>query len=92
MPSPLNGFTAPAASPISSMPGTTWGTRFRLIGSGPDSTRPSAVSSEISHSGGSIVENALNSRCAEICLKSLNVLSRPAPRLICPPATGNSQP
>ena len=52
MPSPLNGFTAPAASPTSSMPGTACGTRLRLIGSGPDSTRPSAVSSSIPHSGG----------------------------------------
>ena len=62
------------------------------MGSGPDSSRPSAVSSDTPNDGGSIVANALNSRCAETSLKFLNVFSRPAPRLIVPPATGNSQP
>ena len=51
MPSPLNGFTAPAASPTSSMPGTACGERLKLIGSGPDSSRPSAVSSEMPNDG-----------------------------------------
>ena len=92
MPSPLNGFTAPAASPTSNMPGTACGERLKLIGSGPDSRRPSAVSSEIPNEGGSIEANALNRRWAETSLKFLNVFRRPAPRLIVPPATGNSQP
>jgi len=92
MPSPLNGFTMPAASPTSSIPGTACGVRFTLIGSGPDRTRPSAEDSSMPHDPGSIEAKASNNRWAETSLKPLNVFSSPAPRLIRPPATGNSHP
>jgi hypothetical protein len=92
MPSPFMGFTAPAASPTTSMPGTACGARFRLIGRGPESMRPSAVSSEIPRSSGSIVAKAANRRVAEMSLKFRNVLRRPAPRLTRPSAIGKSHP
>src|SRR3954447_10986185 len=92
MPSPLNGLTAPAASPTSKRPGTACGVRFSPIGNGPERTRPSAVSSPMPHSGGSIRANASNRCCAETSLKFANVLRSPAPGLPRPPATGNSQP
>ena len=92
MPSPLNGLTSPAASPTTSMPGVAGGVREKPIGSGPDSTRPSAEVSLTFHSAGSIRQNASNTRCADRSLKSRNVFSSPAPTLIEPSASGNSHP
>ena len=77
---------------ITSIPGTACGVRFRLIGSGPDSIRPSAVSSEMPRSSGSIFANASNRRVADTSLKWRNVLRSPPPRFTRPSAIGKSQP
>ena len=73
------------------IPGIAGGVLDSPIGSGPERTRPSAVSSFTFHSGGSIRQNASNTPCADRPLKCVKVFNRSAPRLIDPPGTGKSR-
>src|SRR6059058_2863198 len=92
MPSPLNGFTVPAASPTTSQVGPTCGTTDAPVGSLPPVGAPVAVSGEMPHRGGAVAQNASISWLVLTSFQPLNVESSPQPTLIVPSPTGNTQP
>ncbi len=58
MPSPLNGLTAPAASPTVHHVGPTFGNTDRPVGSLPPVGGPHDVSGPIPHRAGAVSQNA----------------------------------
>ena len=93
MPSPLNGFTGAGGVADQQHAGHRLRRAVEAHRERPRQQPPlGGLLRDTPNDGGSIDANALNSRCAETSLKFSNVFSSPAPRLIVPPATGNSQP
>src|SRR5262245_48576618 len=92
MPSPLNGFTDPAASPTTSHVGPTFGEADPPVGSIPPVGAPHAVSGEIPHRLGAVWTNASIKALVLMSFQPANVDSSPTPTLTVPSPTGNTQP
>ena len=92
MPSPLNGLTLPAASPMTRYVGPAFGPTEPPIGMRPLVALHSGWSVSISHRSATWWAYA-SSRCVVLTLlKSRNVDSRPTPMLTVPSPTGKIQP
>src|SRR5882757_796543 len=92
MPSPLNGLTAPAASPTDNQPGPTGGCTESPVGSFPPVGAPHDVSGEISHDAGAVSQNASIKWLVLTSLKPEKVERRPTPTFTVPSPTGKIQP
>ena len=77
MPSPLNGFTEPAASPTTSQVGPTFGFTEPPVGSLPPVGGPHEVSGEMPHRAGAVSTNASINVLVLTSFQPENVDSRP---------------
>src|SRR4051794_32522031 len=92
MPSPLNGFTVPAASPTTSQVGPALGPTEPPIGSRPLVGLPHTSAGDSSQYAGAVATYS-SSRCVVFTLlKSRNVDRRPTPMFTVPSPTGKIQP
>ena len=92
MPSPLNGFTNPAASPATTNVGPTRGVTDPPVGRRPPVGAPVAVSGERPQRAGAVSQNA-SIRCDVLTFfQPWKVESRPTPTLTVPSPTGNIHP
>jgi hypothetical protein len=92
MPSPLNGLTDPAASPITAHVGPTFGSTEPAIGIRPPVGGPQAASGEMPQWAGAVAANSVI-RCDVLtAFQSRNVDSRPTPTFTVPSPTGKIQP
>src|SRR3954452_413120 len=88
MPSPLNGFTDPSASPAVSHVGPTEGLTEKPVGSFPPVGAPQEVSREIPQRFGAVSQNA-SMRCEVLMsFHPENVDRRPTPTFTVPSPTG----
>ena len=92
MPSPLNGFTDPAASPTTSHVGPMLGVTEPPVGSLPPVGAPHDVSGEMPQRAGAVSTNASISMLVLIDFHPANVDSRPTPTFTVPSPTGKIQP
>ena len=92
MPSPLNGFTDPAASPTTSHVGPMFGATEPPVGSFPPVGAPHDVSGEMPQRAGAVATNASISTLVLIDFQPENVDSSPTPTFTVPSPTGKIQP
>src|SRR5581483_10029161 len=92
MPSPLNGFTEPAASPTTTQVGPTLGTTEPPVGSFPPVGGPQAVAGEIPQRSGAVSQKA-SIRCDVLtCFQPAKVERSPTPTFTVPSPTGKIHP
>jgi hypothetical protein len=92
MPSPLNGLTAPAASPITTNVGPALGPTDPAIGRRPPVGACSGDSGSMSQNAGAVAAHSVM-RCEVLTdFQPLNVDSRPMPTLMVPSPTGKIHP
>src|SRR3954452_2323973 len=92
MPSPLNGLTEPAASPITAQVGPTFGFTEPAMGMRPPVGGPHDASGERPQYSGAVAANSVI-RCEVFtCFQSRNVDSSPTPTFTVPSPTGKIQP
>src|SRR6185503_9011394 len=92
MPSPLNGFTLPAASPATTKLGPTAGCTDVPVGSLPPVGAHVAVSGPIPQRAGAVSQNASIRWEVLTSFQPRKVESRPTPTLTVPSPTGNIHP
>ena len=92
MPSPLNGFTVPAASPTTSHVGPALGPTDPPIGSRPLVGLPQPEAGSSSQYDGAVATYSWSRWVVLTLLKSRNVDRRPTPTLTVPSPTGKIQP
>src|SRR3954453_19257221 len=92
MPSPLNGFTNPAASPVTTNVGPTRGVTDPPVGNRPPVGGPHDVSGVMPHRAGATSQN-VSIRCDVLMsFQPENVESRPTPTFTVPSPTGKIHP
>ena len=92
MPSPLNGFTEPAASPTTNQVGPMFGVTEPPVGSFPPVGGPHDDSGEMPQRAGAVSTNASMSVLVLIDFHPVNVDSSPTPTFTVPSPTGKIQP
>src|SRR5262249_28623953 len=92
MPSPLNGFTDPAASPTTTHVGPMFGRTEPPVGSFPPVGAPHDVSGEMPQRFGAVATNASMSVDVLTSFHPANVESSPTPTFTVPSPTGKIHP